>query len=121
MHMPSALDIPLQASSPSNHLCSTFLLAEPPHFLYQAPLGAQQLTLPDFSNVPHFEHVSVSAIVGVRNGVVLAVLVMSSRSIIGRRDTYRRVFCIVASVGAEVHTVCDIDPNEPENILALVA
>ena len=50
------LNLHLQASAPSNHMCSMFLLPGPPQFLYQAPPGAQQLGLPDFSNVPHFGH-----------------------------------------------------------------
>ena len=63
-----------------------------PQFLYQAPPGAQQLTLPDLRNVPHFGHDIVLAIVevmaGVLTDVVIGVLPMSSRSGIGRRGTY---------------------------------
>ena len=81
--MLSALDLRLQAIMPSNHLCFTFLLPDPPQFLYQAPPGAQQLTRPNFSNVPHFGHVLVLAIVGVMDGVLAGILVMSSRSVIG--------------------------------------
>ena len=110
MYMPSALDLRSHAFRPSNHLCSTFLLPAPPQFLYQAPPGAQQLTRPDFSNVPHFGQVIVLTIVGVMDGMLIGVLVMSSRSGIGRRDAYRRVFCMVPSVSPDVHTVCDIDP-----------
>ena len=49
----------MHACKPSNHVCSTSppLL---PQFLYQAPPGAQQLTLPDFLMVPHFEHMEPS-------------------------------------------------------------
>ena len=65
---------------PSDHLCSTSLLPGPPQFLYQAPPGAQQLTRPDFSNVPHFGHVIALATVGVMDGVLIGVLLMSSRS-----------------------------------------
>ncbi len=72
------------ASTPSNHLCWTFLLPVPPQFLYQAPPGAQQLTLPDFSNVPHFEHIIVLAIVEVMAGILTDVAIVvrniSSRS-----------------------------------------
>ena len=47
----------LQASTPSIQVYSNLLLAvELPHFGYQAPPGAQQLTRPDFVNLPHFEH-----------------------------------------------------------------
>ena len=45
------------AFMPSAQLWSTFSLIELPQFLNQAPPGAQQLTLPDFLNVPHFGHV----------------------------------------------------------------
>ena len=69
-----------------------FLFAAPPHFLNQAPPGAQQLYLPDFLNVPHFGHAIVSAIVevmlGVLTDVVIADLTISSRSGDGRRETY---------------------------------
>ena len=121
IYMISTLDLRLQAFRPSNHLCLTFLLPAPPQLLYQLPPGAQQLSLPDFSNVPHFGHVIVLAIFGVMNGVPIAVLVMSSRSGFGRRDTYRRVSCLVSSVCfAAEHTVTDIDPNEPENMSVLL-
>ena len=83
---PRALDLRLQTSKPSNHLWSTFLLPTPPQFLNQAPLGAQQLTRPDFSNIPQFGHaffvtIEVMADVLVRNGVET----MSSRLGFGRR------------------------------------
>ena len=55
------------------------------------------------------------------DGVLIGVLVMSSRSVIGRRDTYPRVFCMVPGVGTGVHTVCDIDPDEPANMSTLLA
>ena len=81
------LDLRSQAFRPSNHLCSMFLLPGPPQFLYQAPPGAQQLTRPDFSNMPHFEHAIVLIVRGM-DGVLIAVLVISFRSVIERRDTY---------------------------------
>ena len=91
--MSLVLNLHLQASTPSNHLWSTFLLPAPPHFLNQAPPGAQQLTLPDFSNVPHFGHVIVvDVMVVVLGNVVIGVRVISSRSVNGRRDTYLRVW-----------------------------
>ena len=49
------------------------------------------------------------------DGVLIAVLVMSSRSMIGR------VFRMVASVGEEVHIVQVIDPEEPANMSTLIA
>ena len=86
--MPSTLNLRLQASTPSDHLCSAFLLLAPPQFSYQTPPGAQQLALPDFKNVPHFEHVIVLAIVEVGvevlPDVVIGVRTISSRSGIGR-------------------------------------
>ena len=130
--MSSTLHSCLQASMPSNHLCSTFPFPDPPHFLYQAPLGAQQLNRPDFSNVPHFGHVIVLMIVVVIDGVLAGVLVMmSSRSLFsvtgprkkkircsgfGRRDTCRRSVAF-----AESHPVCDIPPGDPSNILSCLA
>ena len=111
------MNLHLQTSTPSDHLWSTFLLTDPPQFVYQAPPGAQQLTLPDFKNVPHFEHVIVLAIievtVAVMTDVVIGVLDMSSRAIIGRRDTCGRE---VAEMGAEAHIIPDIDPYDPENM-----
>ena len=84
-----ALNLRLQASTPSNHL---YLLPAPPHFLYQAPPGAQQLDLPDFPNMPHFGQVisllKVMASVLVLTGVVIGARNISSRPGIGRRDTY---------------------------------
>ena len=90
--MALVLDLRLHASTPSNHLWSAFLLPSPPQLLYQAPLGAQQLALPDFSNVPHFGHVipllEVMPSVIALAGVVIRERTISSRSGIGRRDTY---------------------------------
>ena len=88
-----ALDLHLQASTPSNHLCLAFLLPTPPQFLYQAPPGAQQLARPDFANEPHFGHVillvEVMPIAFVLTDVVInARTISSSRSGNGRRVTY---------------------------------
>ena len=89
-----ALDLRLQAFTPSDHL----LLPSPPQFLNQAPPGAQQLTLPDFRNIPHLRHVitrwpaevidGVLVIGGVLTDVLVGVLAMSSRLGVGRRDAY---------------------------------
>ena len=54
---------------------------------------------------------------GVLTDAVLGVLPMSSRSVIGRRDMYWRVLCVVA----DAHTVRDIDPKDPKNMFALLA
>ena len=71
----------LQASVPSNHLWSTFLLRTPPQFLYQAPPGAQQLALPDLANMPHFGHILVLAIVEEMTAVLMIMrAIISSRS-----------------------------------------
>ena len=117
MSLIGVLNLRLQAFTPSDHMWSTFLLKTPPQFLNQAPPGAQQLALPDFWNVPHFEHLKVLAIVEVKDGV----LAMSSRSVIGRRDTYWRAPCVVAGVGTDVHTVSDTDPDESSNMSSLLA
>ena len=86
-----ALNVRLQAATPSNQLCSTLLLRAPPQFLNQAPPGAQQLFLPDFANVPHLGQVIALAIVEVMPGVLadvaIGVLAISSRSVIERCDT----------------------------------
>ena len=66
--------------------------------------------------MPHFEHLKVLAIVEVKDGV----LAMSSRSVIGRRDTYWRAPCVVAGVGTDVHAVRDTDPDEPSNMSFLL-
>ena len=77
----------------------------------------QQLTLSDFLNLPHFGHAillpEVMANVLVLTGVVIGEPTMSSRSGIGRCDTYGRVVC--------VHAVRDIDPDDPANINSLLA
>ena len=75
--------------------------------------------------MPHFGHVIVSAIVEVINdlltGVLIGVLVMSSRSGIGRRDICWRVTSVVAGVGTDVHAAPGIDPTEPSNMVVLLA
>ena len=115
--MALVLDLRLHASAPSNHLWSAFLLPSPPQFLYQAPSGAQQLALPDFSNVPHFGHVisllEVMVSVLTLTDVVIGIRT-SSRPGISRRDKYWRVV-------VKVHTCDDIDPNEPANMSFLLA
>ena len=92
IYMQSVLNLRLQATAPSNHLWSTFLLRSCPQFLNQAPPGAQQLTLPDFANMPHLGHamvfITVAVMAGVMADVAIGVLTISSRSDIGRRDTY---------------------------------
>ena len=53
--------------------------------------------------------------------VMVDVRAFSSRSVIGRRDTWRRVTWVVTDVEAEVHTVPDIAPGEPVNMASLLA
>ena len=71
--------------------------------------------------MPHFGHANGIPIVGVMDGVLtdvlIGVLTMSSRSVIGRRDTYWRVPCVMT----DVQTLCDIDPGESENMPFLLA
>ena len=55
----SNLYLHLQASTPSSQLWSNLLLA-PPQVLYQEPPGAQQLTRPNFVNVPQVGHVVIA-------------------------------------------------------------
>ena len=90
--MALATNLRVHAFTPSDHVCSAFLLPEPPQLLNQEPPGAQQLTLPDLLKVPHFEHVIIRPMAEVMSGVLtdvaVGVLTMSSRSGIGRRDTY---------------------------------
>ena len=118
IYLALALDLRLQAPTPSNHLWYAFLLPVPPQFLYQVPPGAQQLALPDFSNVPHFGHVilllEVMASVLMLTGVVIDAPTISSRSGIGRRDIYWRMV-------VKVHTRDDIDPKLPVNMAFLLA
>ena len=63
----------------------------------------------------------VLAGIAVMNGVLIGVLAMSSRSDIGRRDAYSRVACAVAGEETGLHTVRDIDPDEPSNMDILLA
>ena len=68
--------------------------------------------------MPHFGHVTplleMMAGVLVLAGVVIGARAISSRSGIGRRDTYWPVV-------VEVHTCDDIDPEERANISILLA
>ena len=63
----------LQAWMPWNHVWSNFESPRSPQFLNQAPPEAQQLSLPDFSRVPHLGHAPSMAIFEVLVAVVLAV------------------------------------------------
>ena len=50
---------PLQACTPSSHVCSVLELPLVPQLLNQAPPGAQQLSLPDFLMAAHLGHTGV--------------------------------------------------------------
>ena len=72
---PSTIDLHLQASTPSSQLWPNLLSLAPAQFLYQAPPGAQQLTRPDFLNVPQLGHIVLAeATPGVVNFGVLVIL-----------------------------------------------
>ena len=112
--MPRLINLRLHAFAPSDHMWSTLLLPRPPQFLNQAPPGAQQLTLPDFRNVPHLGHVILRSIAevidGVLTNVLLGFLTTSSRSGSGRRDAYCPGAGVVTSVVADVHAAHRIVP-----------
>ena len=79
--------------------------------------------------MPHFGHVSVLAVSEAMDGeltdVLIDVLAMSSRSVIGRRDAsrnaQRRQRCAPCVVVVDLRNVGDIDPDEPLNMLFLLA
>ena len=54
-------------------------------------------------------------------GVVIGKSSTSSRSGNGRRVAYWRVARVVASVGDNMCTICDIDPDDPSNMRFLLA
>ena len=63
MHLQQlGFDLRLQASEPSNQVCPTFVSPTLPQFRFQAPPGAQQLTRPDFLNVPQFGHIETPSL-----------------------------------------------------------
>ena len=64
--MDCARDHILQALMPSDHVCSMFELPALPQVLNHEPPRPQQLGLPDFSIMPHWEHTELMA------GVVVA-------------------------------------------------
>ena len=52
-------DHSLQASMPSDHVCSCLESPALPHFPNQDPPRLQQLLLPDFLMMPHLEHTAI--------------------------------------------------------------
>ena len=117
--MSVALNLRLQAAMPSIHVC--FASPLPPHLLNQEPPGAQQLTLPDFRNVPHLGHVIVRSVIGVIDIVLIGFLTMSFRSVSARLETYLCGASLVTGVAAGVHAVRGIDPKEPPKMSFLLA
>ena len=74
---PLTLDLRVQASMPSNQLCSASLLPAPPQFLYQVPPGAQQLTRADFLKVAQCGHIKMAERTA---GMVCGVLAIRHRA-----------------------------------------
>ena len=128
-------DLLLQACKPSIHVYSTFALPPFPHILNQAPPGAQQLTLPDFLKVPHLGHVigdvitdaatvdvasgvPVDISVGVLTGLAVGVMVEAVLSEVVDVVYTACIILFTSMMGADdiVHSVRDIDPDEPTNI-----
>ena len=58
---------------------------------------------------------------GMLTDVVIGVLMISSRSGNGRRDTYWLAAAVTTGVGVDVHTLHDIDPGVPTNARLSVA
>ena len=102
----------LQASKPSIHVCSAVPLL--PQLLNQAPPVAQQLRRPDFSNVPHFEHVIIEETTDPVIVVVVAVIVVAvmAGELVGAGAAL--VGAMVAS--ADMHGVVDCGPDELEDV-----
>ena len=92
----------MQASKPSIHVCSAVPLL--PQLLNQAPPVAQQLSRPDFSNVPHFEHVIIEEMTDPVIVVVVAVVMVGE--LVGAVDTMVVV----------IHGVFNGDPDELEDM-----
>ena len=62
--------------------------------------------MPDFLKVPHLRHVIILTLTGVLADVVVGVLAMITR--------------VTSAVAPDVHTVRDIDPDEPTNMRGFV-
>ena len=90
----------------------------PPQFSYQAPPGAQQLSLPDFLKVPHLRH---TGLIGT-SGVHMWVLVTENREIdiTPTSKHFGLHTCILHSPGREL-TFASIDALDPRVINVSVA
>ena len=53
---------------PSDHVCRSLVLLEPPQLLNQEPPRPQQLLFPDFGMVPHLGHTEVMVVVVAGDG-----------------------------------------------------
>ena len=80
------LTTPLQACTPSTHVCSVLELPLVPQFLNQAPPGAQQLSSPDFFMTAHLGH-SRAILVAVTAGVDMQTLVKWTQETTSTPDT----------------------------------
>ena len=87
-HYACRVTSPLQACKPLAHVCST----EPPfpQSLNQAPPGAQQLGLPDFSMVPHLKHTETSAFTVVAAAANGGMWVLGQKKETDRHNTWLR-------------------------------
>ena len=114
LHEIGLKNLRVQAFTPSDHLWSAFPSPKPPQPLNQAPPGAQQLALPDFLKVPHFEQAMTLPLPEVMSRVltdmVVGVLAMRTRSGICPDTSF-----------LGVHACRGIDPDDPPNMSFLLA
>ena len=75
-----AVSVPLQASTPSNHVCC-FAPPGSPQFPNQLPFLAQQLRMPFFRMVPHWGHKLLVDGVVVVGKVVVGVVVVDGAAV----------------------------------------
>ena len=103
------------------------MFAATPQFLYHAPPGAQQLTRPDFTNVPHSGHAIDDVIIDVATvDVAVEVLVDTPVGLLAGPVVGEMVEAVARVVIDVVYTAFitlfskhndfDIDPDEPTNI-----
>ena len=115
-----ASNVRAQVFTPSDHVCAAFPWPEVPQFWNQAPPGAQQLTLPDFLKVPHFEHAMILRIPEAMTGV-LAEMDTGNLATSSRSGNGRRVTCWLVTTMIGTQTDRDIDPGDPRNMKSLLA
>ena len=68
----NAVNSPLQACTPSVHVCSNLESLPSPQFLNQEPPAAQQVRVPVFLMVPHTGQ-AVSVLAGIGGGGAAAI------------------------------------------------